>query len=447
MENKSSKYIKSIAKDFSLYVCSSRGIPNVPDGLKDVQRKILWGLRTKSEKIKTNALIGHITEENLYVHGDAAGMDAVSHMAAPYCNNIPFIQGEGNFGSRVSPTGWAAGRYTYVKKNKITENLMYTDLNIVPLKDNYDGSTKEPVHFLPLIPLSLLNGISGIAVGWSTEILPHSYKDLVQGCIDHLKGKKVKKLFPTYDYLNVSVEHIEDNSYYVSGKIEIKDTSTCIVSELSPYITLEKFKENLNSMEDDNIIMGYTDNSTKNISIVIKFPRGFLKDKTPDNIIDILKMKQKKTERIVVLDFEGDGIITYENPEKLLKDFVQWRLTWFSKRYEKFIADDMYELIYQKGLKMCIQSKLSDRLATHKSKEEVRDDITITTFSTLDDKQTDRLMSIPMYKWTKDFIIEVNEKIKNLEDKIKHNTDILNDDNKLKQIYIEDLENIKKLKV
>lgn len=447
MENKSSDYIKKIAKDFSLYVCSSRGIPNLPDGLKDVQRKILWGLKSKNDKIKVNALVGHITEENLYVHGDAAGMDAVSHMAAPYCNNIPFIYGDGNFGSRVSPTGWAAGRYTYVKKTKITESLLYTDLAIVPLKDNYDGSTKEPVHFLPLIPLTLLNGISGIAVGWSTEILPHSYKDIVQGCIDVLKGKKPKKLSPSYDYLDVEIEHIEDNTYYISGKVEIKDTSTCIVRELSPYISIEKFKENLNTMEDNGIINSYTDNSTKSINITVKFPRGFLKDKTEKQIIDILKIKQKKTERIVVIDFNGESIITYENPENLLVDFVNWRIEWFYKRYEKYIEDDSYELIYQKGLRKCIIGKLPDKLKKLETKNELKEEISKLTDNSLDERQTERLMSIPFYKWTVDFIKEVDEKISKLEEKIKDDTDTMNNRKKLEQIYISELENLKKLKV
>ena len=443
----SSTYIKKISKDYSLYVCSSRGIPNIPDGLKDVQRKILWGLKSKSEKIKTSAIVGHITEENLYVHGDAAGMDAVSHLAAPYCNNVPLISGDGNFGSRVSVDGWAAGRYTYVKKSKITEGLIYVDIDIIPMKDNYDGSTKEPVHFLPLIPIALLNGISGIAVGWSTEILPHSYKDIVQGCIDHLKGKKVKKLMPSYDYLNCNVSHIEDNSYYVSGKINIKDTSTVEIIELSPYISVEKFKENLNKLEETGVINGYIDNSTKTINIIVKFPRGYLKDKTEEAIIDILKMKQKKTERIVVIDFEGDGIITYDNPENLLSDFVDWRLKWFKKRYEKFIEDDSYELTYQKGLRSCILSKLSDKIGKLKTKQELRDSINKITKDSLDESQQDRLMSIPFYKWTNDFIDEVNEKINKLEEKIKEDTKIKNDNDKLKSIYISDLENIKKLKI
>lgn len=446
-KDNSTDYIKQISKEYSLYVAQGRAIPSMTDGLKAAQRKILWVLRTKNDKIKTISLAGSLIESNTYDHGDASASDTISHMAAPFCNNVPLIEGVGNFGTKLYPNDTASPRYTYVKKNKVTENIVYSDLNIIPLKENYDGSAHEPVTFLPIIPLVLLNSTSGIAVGFSTNILSYDYKDIIQGCIDYLKGKKIKKMLPFVRNYDIEIENIENNKWRHTGKIEIKDTSTVVVKEIPPLIPFEKVKEHFNNLEDNGTIVNFTDKSTNSINITIKFPRGTLKDKTEKQIIDILKLTTTVTERIVVLNFDGENIITYDNPETLLKDFVDWRLTWFSKRYEKFISDDSYELTYQKGLKMCIQSKLSDRLATHKSKEEVRDDITITTSSMLDDKQTERMMSIPMYKWTKDFIIEVNEKIKNLEDKIKHNTDILNDDNKLKQIYIDDLENIKKLKV
>ena len=174
------EYIKSTSRDYSIYVCQSRGIPSVCDGLKDAQRKALFIMKPKSDKIKTISLAGEMISSNIYLHGDASAAETLSLMAATYCNNIPFLHGIGAFGTKVGPTNWGAPRYTYIKKYAITDALIYPDYDIIPLKENYDGSVMEPKHFLPLIPLVLLNGISGIAVGWSTEILPRSLDDLIQ---------------------------------------------------------------------------------------------------------------------------------------------------------------------------------------------------------------------------------------------------------------------------
>jgi DNA topoisomerase-2 len=177
--NDTTDFIKTTSRDYSIYVCQSRGIPAVSDGLKDSQRKALFVIKPMTEQIKTVSLAGSMLSSNTYLHGDASATEAISLMAAPYCNNICLLAGVGAFGTRVGPTDWGAPRYTYVKKNAYTESLIYQDYDIIPLKENYDGSVMEPKHFLPVIPLVLLNGVSGIAVGWSTEILPRAFKDIV----------------------------------------------------------------------------------------------------------------------------------------------------------------------------------------------------------------------------------------------------------------------------
>ena len=315
----SSNFIKKISKEYSIYVCKHRGIPDITDGLKDVQRKMLWTMRNKNEKIKTISLAGSAIENNIYTHGDGPASEAISQLAAPYKNNVPYLKGEGNFGTRIGPDSWASSRYTYVKKNNITEQLIYPDIDIVPLIDNYDKSTKEPKHFLPLIPLVLLNGISGIAVGWSTDILPHNFYEIIDRCILELKGKKVELLEPSFDYLNCSIETIGPSEYMISGKVEILDTSTCSVTELPPFLSIEKFKEKLNIMEDEGKINEYKDKSTKTINIEIKFPRGTLKNKTENDLIEILKLKQKKSERLVTISFNSESVITFNDTTEIIE--------------------------------------------------------------------------------------------------------------------------------
>ena len=137
-------YIKSTSRDYSIYVCQTRGIPSVCDGLKDAQRKALFVIKPKADKIKTISLAGEMISQNVYLHGDASAAETLSLMAAPYCNNIPLLHGIGAFGTKIGPTDWGAPRYTYLKRNAHTDALVFTDYDIVPLKENYDGSVLEP---------------------------------------------------------------------------------------------------------------------------------------------------------------------------------------------------------------------------------------------------------------------------------------------------------------
>jgi DNA gyrase/topoisomerase IV subunit A len=444
----SSNYILDTSREYSIYVCENRAIPKVADGLKDAQRKALWLIRNKGEKIKTVSLAGEMISSGLYLHGDQSAAGSISMLAAPYCNNVPLLEGIGSFGTRIAPVeGIGAPRYTYVKRGKSAQELMFPDLDIVPLRDNYDGSTKEPVHFLPLIPTVLLNGVSGIAVAWSTEILPRSMRDLIDACQKALRGDKLKRIVPSYEYLNVQVNHLEENSWEFTGRLEKLDTSTVKVTELPPDLTLEKFKARLNTMEDDGKINSYTDRSTEFIDITIKFARGAIKDTREAELIDLLKLKQKKSERIVVIDWNGSSIRQFPSAEVLIEQFVQWRLGWYNTRYEQLKSDDEYDLRYWKASKACFDDKLPARLAAKTDKADIQQDVRgITGKLALDDKQVDRIVSLPTYRWAQDAYADVLANIKRLEANIKEYKSILKDPERIRGIYSAELDALRKAK-
>lgn len=446
MAQTTSNYILETSREFSIYTCEHRAIPKW-DGFKDSQRKVLWLIKDKSEKIKTVSLAGEMISSGLYLHGDASAAGAISMLAAPYCNNVPLIEGVGAFGTRVSPVeGIGAPRYTYVKKNKLTNELVFSDLDVVPLKENYDGSTVEPVSFLPLIPLVLLNGVSGLAVGWSTEILRRKFSDLVDATIAALDGKKVKQLIPHYSLFDVKVNHLQDNVWEFTGKVKILDSSTIHITELPPDLTLEKFKQRLNALEDNGTINTYVDRSTKTIDITVKYARGTLKDKTEEDIISQLKLKQRATERLVILNPEGTSIIQYETAEKLVEDFVVWRLGYYTVRYQKKKDDDSYELIFWKGVKACFDKNLPARLPKKLNRDDIKSDIhDITKTIGLDDDQLNKIVNLPTYRWAKDAYQNVIDMIAKLEQNIRDYNAILSDPNALKQLYKTELQDLKKL--
>lgn len=438
-----SDYILNTSKEFSIYVCSSRAIPSVTDGLKNGQRKALYLMMGHNSKVKTISLSGEMIQTELYVHGDASASDTISKLAAPYQNNVPLLDGVGAFGTRVDPYAVGAPRYTYVKKSSMTEKLLYTDKDLIPMVENFSGNMMEPITFLPIIPLVLLNGVSGIAVGWSTNILPRSLKDLVQATKDALQGKKVEKIIPSYDKFDVDIEEIEDNSYEIKGKVSIKDTSTVLVTELPPDLSLEKFKDKLDRLEEGKIINGYIDNSTKHIHIEVKFRRDDLKNLNENQLIDLLKLKAKKTERIVVIDWNGKSIKQYENAETLIEEFVKWRFNFYVDRYQKLFNDDNNELNYWKGVKLCFDKDLPSQLNTARDKKHLEEMIVnITSSLNLDDKQVDKISQFPSYRWSKDNYKNVQNKIKELESQIKKYEKMLKNHSLIVKEYEKELDAI-----
>lgn len=442
--NTASDYLLDTSREYSMYVCSNRAIPSVTDGLKDGQRKFLWLTRSMTEKIKTVSLSGLAIQSGLFLHGDASASEAISRLAAPYLNNLTLLDGIGTFGTRVAPDGWGAPRYTYVKKSKAAQTILYKDLDIVPMKENYDGSTLEPITFLPLIPIVLMNGIAGIAVGWATNILPRDPKDLVDAVIKTLDGKKFKKLKPHYSYLDIDVKELEDGSWEFSGKVDIIDATSVRVTELPPDLSLEKFRDRLDALEEENKIIAYDDNSTKVIDIIVRFKRGDLKSHTPTTLVDFFKLRAKKSEKIVVIDWNGESIREYESAENLVVDFVTWRLEQYVRRYKHLLETTEYEIKFWKGVKACFDQKLPDALLSAKDKKEISQLVeTITSTLGLDDTQVDKIVSFPSYRWAKDAYKEVLEKIKSLQDSIKEYKGILGDPEKIKTIFKEEVSSIK----
>lgn len=476
-----SKYLLDTSREYAVYTADTRGIPSVIDGLKTSQRIALWLLRNKAGKVKTVGLAGQMAADKLYVHGDASAQGAINLLAAPYKNNVPLIQGEGEFGSRIKPDGIGAARYTEVMRSKAAELCLYADLPNVPLMKNYDGSNMMPRHFLPLVPLVLLNGIVGVAVGYSTNILPRALKDIVKATQDVLEGREPKFLMPTWSMYDVDVRNIGPNQYEIEGKAEIKDTSTIRVTELPPGLSLDSFRKRLIQMEDEGskggqnqmVVMDFDDHSAETINVEVRVKRGALaaraattetevidgktyKHKVParkawtsKDAISFLKLREKVTERIVVLDWDEVSIRSYENPIDLIKDFVAWRLGIYVERYKRMQSEAEYELIYWKMLKALFEGGFTKKLGTFAGKPEVLAEIkTVANKAKLtpDDDQIERAAGLPTYRWTKDFKATIEQRIKELEADIKEFKANLKDPKRIKAIYATELEELKKLK-
>ncbi len=180
--------------DYAMSVIVSRALPDVRDGLKPVQRRILWamwetGLRASVKYRKSAAVVGEVLK-SYHPHGDIAVYDALARMAQDFSLRYPLIDGQGNWGS-IDGDNQAAMRYTECKLSKIAEELLFDiEKETVNWLDNYDGTAKEPAVLPAKLPHLLLNGSSGIAVGMATSIPPHNLTEVIDATLHLIDSPK-----------------------------------------------------------------------------------------------------------------------------------------------------------------------------------------------------------------------------------------------------------------
>ncbi len=182
------EYAERAYLDYSMYVVLDRALPFVGDGLKPVQRRIIYamselGLSATSKPKKSARTIGDVIGK-FHPHGDSSSYEAMVLMAQPFSYRYPLVNGQGNFGSPDDPKSFAAMRYTESRLSPIAEALLgeLTD-GTVDWVPNFDGTLEEPSWLPARVPHVLLNGSMGIAVGMATDIPPHNLRELVNACI------------------------------------------------------------------------------------------------------------------------------------------------------------------------------------------------------------------------------------------------------------------------
>lgn len=336
-----SEYLNNDYLEYAKYVLRGRAIPSVIDGFKPTQRKIIfvsnkvW--KTGNEKaMKVFQLTGKIAAESMYHHGNTSLDSAIVNMAQKFKNSMPLLEEIGQFGSLRSPDAGAA-RYI---STKLTENfkLLYKDFEL--LTPTYEeGLEIEPEYFLPIIPTVLLNGGSGIAVGFATNVLNRDAKELIDECLKALEGKKIKDIKPTQfgffgDYVQDKENH---KKWFIRGQYEIINTTTVKILEIPPSQTYEKYEALLESLIADKKIVSYEDNSTDRVQYLIKMSRENLAELNDSSkIIKFFKLEESETENFTVLDENGELMI-FDSSSDIISYFVNFRLKYYDKRKAFFL--------------------------------------------------------------------------------------------------------------
>ncbi|MBA4729225.1 MAG: DNA gyrase subunit A [Candidatus Dadabacteria bacterium] len=272
--------LKDSYLSYSLSVIIGRALPDVRDGLKPVHRRILYGMKDlgleNSKSYKKSARVVGDVMGKFHPHGDTALYEAVVRMAQDFSLRYPLVDGQGNFGS-IDGDPAAAMRYTEVRLAKISSEILEDiDKNTVDFVENYDGSANEPKVLPSKIPNLLLNGASGIAVGMSTNIPPHNFKELALSVVAQIKKPSISidellKIIPGPDFPTGGTIHGSKDiirQAYETGRGIIKlrgtayvetESNSIIITEIPYQVNKSKLIEKIADLVKEEKIKGISD--------------------------------------------------------------------------------------------------------------------------------------------------------------------------------------------
>lgn len=375
------EYSKFINEDLVLYSleANSRMIPSCIDGLKPSQRMIQYAMHKRGRdksSLKVSQLSGYVSENTDYHHGEASLEGAIKGMARNYpgSNNINTLIPEGNFGYRnLGGKDAASSRYIFTKLDKIS-NYIYRieDDNILDYNE-LDGKTVEPKNFEPIIPMVLINGASGIGMGYSTSIPSHNPKDVINNLIRLIDDKEPLNMMPWFNGFknNDEIEQcrkkngdIIPNSYMIKGLYTVKG-STVHITEIPVQYNLSAYKSEINKLvsqsKDDNKKVKSVDVAANNnyMDMTVTFKGTELQKLfNSGKIAKFLKLHQRVSYNNMHL-FTAEGKLEkYDTTNDILRAFFEHRFKIYEVRREYKLAElknirdiNRYKIKYIKEIK------------------------------------------------------------------------------------------------
>ena len=409
--------------DYASYVILERAVPDLFDGLKPVQRRILHSMNTLEDGRynKVANIVG--TTMQFHPHGDASISDAIIQLG----QKDLLIDMQGNWGNIYTGDKAAASRYIEARLSKFALEVVFNS-KTTKWQLSYDGRKKEPIHLPIKFPLLLAQGAEGIAVGLSTKILPHNFNELIDSSIKHLKGKRFK-LYPDFQTGGfIDIKNYNDGNrggrVKVRAKLEKLDKNSIIIKEIPYGTTTASVIESIIKASDKGKIKlkKIEDNTSSNVEIIVYLKTGSSISKTIDALYAFSQcevsisplsciISNNKPEFIGVSDILKTST---ENTRELLKEELEIELEelnnqWHNISLEKiFIENRIYRDIEDKTSWELVLSSIEEGLTpfTKKLRKQV----------SLDDIK--KLTEIPIKKISKFDLNKVNEKLKSINTNI-----------------------------
>lgn len=453
--------------DYAMSVIVSRALPSAEDGLKPVQRRILYTmyqmnlLHNKPTK-KTARIVGECMGK-YHPHGDAAIYDSLVRMAQPFSFRYCLVEGQGNFGS-IDGDPPAAMRYTEARLTALAEEMLQDiEKNTVPMQPNFDNSLKEPVILPAKLPNLLINGSQGIAVGMATTIPPHNLTEVIDGIIAYIKNPNitVRQLmnyikgpdFPTYGY--VCKEDLTElyekgkGSLTLRGKAYVetlkKGKEAIIISEIPYQVNkAELIKEIAKLVQEKKIedVSAIRDESAKDKIRIVLILR---KNANPELIINkLFKLTQLETKMHCTILALVNGIPKILNLKELISCYVSHRKEVVRKRtqFELEVAQNKEHILL--GLTTALKNLDKVIKIIKKSKTAKEAITTLTKELNLSVRQAQAILDMKLQRLTAIEQEKVRKELKQIKEKISELKKILGSEKEILNVIKKELEELKR---
>lgn len=451
------KFINNELMDFSM-ADNNRTIPNLIDGFKPSQRKVLYTLYKRGIKseIKVSSLSGAIIDIAGYHNGNLSLEKTIVGMAQDFVgsNNINLITPKGQFGTRLKGGEDAASaRYIFTKFNDLTHTIFNKVDNDLLTYLNDDGYPIEPVYYVPIIPMILVNGANGIGYGYSTTIPSFNPMDIITYLQNKIKGKKKNiELNPYYKDFNGSITLDKNNNRYITqGILKKINDYTYEIKELPLWVWNNQYYEFLDELSNEKkdpktgkiIREAYIRDWTKNgneidISIKIYFykdiPENFIA-----NIIKSLRMESYISYNNMYLFDEHRKLKKFDTQYDIIDYYYNIRLDYYDKRKKLQLNQILHNINVIENKIIFIKNVIDDKLKINKRpKEDIEKDIIKLNLLKINDSYN-YLLNMAIVSLTKEKLIELKEEL----EKIKNDYKEL-DATKIEDIWLDELNELKK---
>ncbi len=483
-------YAQRAYLEYALSVVKGRALPDVCDGQKPVQRRILYSMIRMglgfggsngvngAKQVKSASVVGSAMAQ-FHPHGDASLYDAMVRMAQEFSQRYPLVDGQGNFGSRDGD-GAAAMRYTEVRLSRIASLLLdEIDMGTVDFVPNYDGTKEEPRLLPARLPFNLLNGASGIAVGLATEIPSHNLREIADACIALIKTPKLTDeelltIVPGPDYANggqiiSSPAEIADayrtgrGSIKVRARWKIEDLARgqwqLVITELPPGTSTAKVLEEIEEITNPKVKVGKKalsaeqtqlkasmlalldltrDESNKDAAVRLVFEPKTSKIDQSDFVNALLVHTSLETSAPINLTAIGiDGRPTLKSLRKMLLEWIEFRHNTIERR-SRHRLDKVLDRIHILEGRQIVLLNIDEVIAIIRQSDEPKAAL-IARFK-LSDRQAEDILEIRLRQLARLEGIKIEAELKDLRDEQGKLEEILNNPSVLRRMMIKEIE-------
>jgi DNA topoisomerase-2 len=418
-----------------------RSIPNLCDGLKPSQRKVLYSAFKKGikhQEIKVAQFAAYVSEVTNYHHGEASLQGTIVNMAQDYVNsnNINLLLPNGNFGHRhIGGHDAGSARYIFTQENPVTSYLFPKADEPLLNQIEEEGEFVEPEFYVPILPTVLVNGTCGIGTGYSTSIPQFNPLDIVENIKHKLNQKDMKEIIPWYRGFKGKFQKVNDSTYQCHGVYKIIDDRTVHVTEIPISMWINNYKEFLEDSLDEKpkkdddkkkskkgFIESYENDSGNNyIDFKIRFPLNVLQELIKSNTLD---KKLKLVENISLNNmhlYNTKFVITkYKSPNDIIEEFFDYRFKFYEKRkaYQIKVLQNYLNILKYK--RKFIEYFMVDKIKLYRrTKEDIISDLVKYEFPKLsnridvdeDDKSYDYITAMGLFSLTKEKMEDLEKEI------------------------------------